>query len=307
MLCFGGNTSVLKSDFYPPLDTSSGEWEIGLISFTSCNSIPNVEMNYNNKFYYAPKITHVFKKKGAKADAAEEEDDPSLKHHEIIDDRSAILNQWYKVLLKAKQTSAGGDIDYEDNSITDSRRTARATTAAPRYKILEFVSLPEGSFEFQTIANLLTSRLHDRNIKLQMAVDPSTLKCSVLSNAKLDFTKPESIGSLLGFNNTRIIEADTEAKGDTAVQISRPNVIRVKCNVVSGSYSNGVKDHVIYEFYPNVDPGYKIVVTVQNVIYLPVDAEQIGNITLEVVDENGRLINNRGEEINITLHLRQRK
>ncbi|RZF33813.1 hypothetical protein LSTR_LSTR010361 [Laodelphax striatellus] len=144
-------------------------------------------MNYNNKFYYAPKITHVVKKKGAKADAAEEEDDPSL----------------------------------------------------------------------------------------------NTMKL--------------------------IIEADTEAKGDTAVQISRPNVIRVKCNVVSGSYSNGVKDHVIYEFYPNVDPGYKIVVTVQNVIYLPVDAKQIGNITLEVVDENGRLINNRGEEINITLHLRQRK
>ncbi|RZF34067.1 hypothetical protein LSTR_LSTR014877 [Laodelphax striatellus] len=83
----------------------------------------------------------------------------------------------------------------------------------------------------------------------------------------LDFKPADSIGRLLGFNNTRVIEANTEARGDTTVQISRPNVIRVKCNIVSGSYSNGVEDHVIYEFYPTVDPGYKMVVTVQNVVY----------------------------------------
>jgi len=111
----------------------------------------------------------------------------------------------------------------------------------------------------------------------------------------------------LGFVNTQIVEANKEVRGDATVRISRPNVIRIKCNIVSGSYSNGIKDHVIYEFYPDADPGYKMVVTVQNVIYLPVDIKQIGNITLEVVDESGRLINNRGEEINIALHLRQRK
>ena len=293
MLCFGGNTSVLESDFYPPLDTREGEWEIGLISFTSCNSIPNVELSYNNKLhYYAPLGSNVLK------DGSEEED-PAMTHHELTSmaEKSIKLNPWYELFSNSNPKQG-----------KTPKQPVRSTTSKNTHsEVLEYVSLPEGSFEFQTIADLLTARLHKRNIKLQMAVDPSTMKCLVLSDAILDFRPSGSIGQLLGFNSNRVIEANKEARGDTTVQINRPNVLRVKCNIVSGSYSNGVKDHVIYEFYPNVDPGYKMIVTVQNVIYLPVDAEQIGHITLEVVDESGRLVNNRSEEINITLHLRQRK
>lgn len=43
---------MLTCDVFPPLDTSEGDWEIGLVDLSTFNSIPNIENNVNNKFYY---------------------------------------------------------------------------------------------------------------------------------------------------------------------------------------------------------------------------------------------------------------
>jgi len=216
---------------------------------------------------------------------------------------------WSEVLKHQKHKPGKSDDDDKDGTVLPKRTKRRmpATTVDKEDLVLHQVSLPTGSFEFSTITDLLAQRLLENDVDFQVTVDPSTLKCIVLSSAKLDSPPQDSIGKLLGFTNTQFIEPNTSTRSDNTVQISRPNVIRITCNIVTGSYSNGITDHVIYEFYPNVDPGYKMVVTVQNVIYLPIDIKQIGSITLQVVDEYGRLINNGGEEINIALHLRQRK
>lgn len=51
MICLNGTESVIVCDFFPPIDLSHGEWSIGLIDFTTYNSIPNVEENINNKIH----------------------------------------------------------------------------------------------------------------------------------------------------------------------------------------------------------------------------------------------------------------
>lgn len=52
--------------------------------------------------------------------------------------------------------------------------------------------------------------------------------------------------------------------------------------------------------------GYKIVEVPANVIYLPVNAKRLSSITLKITDQEGNLVNFRGETITIRLHLKPR-
>ena len=55
MFCLTGRDSVLTCEVFPPFDVSDGQWEIGLVGFTTYNSIPNVEEGVNDKLYYGDK------------------------------------------------------------------------------------------------------------------------------------------------------------------------------------------------------------------------------------------------------------
>lgn len=47
-----GRSSILSSNFYPPIDLKENvEYELGLVSFMSYYSIPNIDET-NNKFHY---------------------------------------------------------------------------------------------------------------------------------------------------------------------------------------------------------------------------------------------------------------
>ena len=50
-LTLSGRSNVLAAEFFPPIDLSDGEYELGLTTFETYNTIPNVT-SANNKFYY---------------------------------------------------------------------------------------------------------------------------------------------------------------------------------------------------------------------------------------------------------------
>ena len=132
----------------------------------------------------------------------------------------------------------------------------------------------------------------------------NTLKVHIDSMPRIDFTKPNNIGPLLGFDPS-VLPQYGKSESDFPAHIMRVNGLRIECNVVSGSYDNGRPSHVIHEFFPAVSSGFKIIESPVNVIYMPINVLRIDNITLKVTDENGTQVNFRGEQINIRLHLKK--
>lgn len=52
MFSLSGRGSYISSEYFPPVDVSKGEWEIGLVDLMTFHSIPNIEKGINDKFYY---------------------------------------------------------------------------------------------------------------------------------------------------------------------------------------------------------------------------------------------------------------
>lgn len=52
MFCLSGKGSVISCSIFPPYDVSDGEYEIALVDLATYNTIPNIEKDKNDKFYY---------------------------------------------------------------------------------------------------------------------------------------------------------------------------------------------------------------------------------------------------------------
>ena len=59
-------------------------------------------------------------------------------------------------------------------------------------------------------------------------------------------------------------------------------------------------------FFPNVEPGFKLSLAPQNLIYFPVNTSTITNITLKLLDKKkNRPISNNKEEVSIRINIKK--
>lgn len=172
-----------------------------------------------------------------------------------------------------------------------------------KYSELEEFSLPTGSYEIDNINKVLQNHMGELNI--QVVGNNNTMKAEITSKYYIDFTKQHSIGQLLGFSsNNEILEPNKTYTGDSTVSILKVNTIDVTCNIIQGSYRNGVNNHILHTFYPSVAPGYKIVEKPQNLVYLPLNTSFISDVVLNILDQDGDHIDFRGEDITVRIHIK---
>ena len=96
-------------------------------------------------------------------------------------------------------------------------------------------------------------------------------------NYEIDFSVPNSIGSVLGFTNEIIGVRYNESPN--IVNIIQVNSILVNLDIISGSYVNGSASPTIYSFYPNVSPGYKTVERPSpSLVFYPVFRNEINSM-----------------------------
>jgi hypothetical protein len=109
----------------------------------------------------------------------------------------------------------------------------------------EVIEIPVGSYEIadinkylKTILTNKTSKEEKDKIYLHLQANLNTLKCEIKCNKTIDFSKPNSIGQLLGFER-RELTRNKLHMSDFPVDIMRVNMIRIECNIATNSYRNG--------------------------------------------------------------------
>lgn len=232
-LTLTGIGSELSCNYHPPIELEDdAEYEIGLVTFSTYNTIPNI-CKGNNTFTY--------------------------------------VNQDKK-----------------------------------RKKII----FPTGTYEIDDInAYLLRAMALEENEtkpEFELVANNNTLQAEIYCKYDIDFTASDSIGKMLGFSS-RILSKWNRHKSDNAVNIFPVHLIRIDCNLTEQSYLNSQPTHAIHSLTLDVDPGFHISDKPFDIRYFKISNNKyIDNITIRIVDQNGNLIDFRGETITLELHLRRK-
>ena len=126
--------------------------------------------------------------------------------------------------------------------------------------------IPTGSYEIKAINNELKrsimEKTGDKEKEKRIILSPNrnTLRCVFV-----EFNADDNLCKVLGFNK-KIYKAGRH-ESENLVNILSVNLILVHCDIIEASRLNGIEALVIYNFFPDVAPGDKIVSTPLHLIY----------------------------------------
>jgi hypothetical protein len=180
-------------------------------------------------------------------------------------------------------------------------------------KIFTTLTFETGAYEITQISNeikrqmIINKHYDEKQPPLTIGVNLSTFKSYIditNPNYQVDFGKPKTIKDLLGFDS-KIIKSGYNIS-DKTVQITNTSAICLKCDLVSGSYINGVESNLLFSVPAYLVPvGYKLVANPPNMFYLPINRKIISQISFRITDEEDNTLDFKGEEVVIALHIRQ--
>lgn len=206
--------------------------------------------------------------------------------------------EWYAGLLDFTTYNSIPNVESEKNNVFP---IIMKEAEAEKVQLIE---IPTGAYEIYDIEKYMKKQTGIR--KFSLRPNNNTLQCELYCSCDIEFgLSKHSIGEMLGFTSNRRLQAYKWHTSDIPVNIIRVNTLLIRCNIVQDSYKDGENQHILHSFYPTVEPGFKIVETPTNVIYLPVNVQRVDNITLSVLDQAGDIVNFRGEVITVRLHLKK--
>ena len=175
------------------------------------------------------------------------------------------------------------------------------------------IKIPEGSYEIDDINNTIQHEMEKRghydeineDYYINIAPNTNTLKSVLIleKGYQVDFNHQNSLAKVLGFTGTKYTEGFHES--ENVVDILRINSILVNIDIISGSYVNGTTKSTIYSFFPDVSPGYKIIESPVNLVYLPITLNTIDSLNVMITDQDYHLLNLRNEKLTIRFHIRE--
>ena len=143
----------------------------------------------------------------------------------------------------------------------------------------EKIKIPEGSYEIYDINNTIHHEMEKKrghydpineDYYINISANSNTLKSVLIleEDYQVDFNHQNSIAKVLGFTDAKYTGGFHES--ENVVNILSINSILVNIDIISGSYVNGTPRNTIYSFFPKVSPGYKIIESPVNLVYLPI-------------------------------------
>lgn len=291
-LSLSGDKSELSADYFPPIKLDDGsDYVCALIDFQTYMAVPNINEK-NNRFYF----TKTYKLRIVAGEY--NHDDIVALTQECVS--SDIINPSVKIDfvncgtigIKSMKRNADSKYVFAEDFFYDVERLA-------------YIEIPEGSYEIVDIENYLKKTLEPEGIALSLRINTNTLKSVLNCSVPVYFDREKNIGSVLGFNKQTFINTNSDNESDRCIKINSVDVFKIDCNIISGSYSNNKLSHTLHEFYPTVPAGYKVMEIPRTLIYLPVTVRSIHNISVRITDQNSELLNFRGENISLRIHIKK--
>lgn len=169
------------------------------------------------------------------------------------------------------------------------------------------ISLPTGSYEVEDILKNLKAEIAKEKIVLTYEINVPLLKVRLAFDTEIVWIGGTLL-NVLGFEKSGIsqFKKNWKYQSNDIVRITQLDVIRIECDIVSGSYINGKPCRTIHQFSNcKVSPGHKFIEIPRHIIYLPIKQNRLSSIQISVVDQSGNLIDFRGEQISCRIHIKE--
>ena len=172
------------------------------------------------------------------------------------------------------------------------------------------IKIPTGCYDISAINTVLQKQMLQLSGQKKMeqhvviSANKNTLRCVLEirdDTTVVDFNVANSLSTVLGFRRKQYKKSGLYESEDL-VNILSVNSILVHCDIIDGSLAP-----IIYNFFPDVSPGEKIVSQPQHLIYIPLTLDVIPSMSCWLTDQTGRVIDLRGEELTLTFHVRKKK
>ena len=174
------------------------------------------------------------------------------------------------------------------------------------------IKIPTGSYEIDDLNNTIRFEMEqaghydevNNESFINIAANSNTLKSILIigQGYQVDFDQ-NNLSKVLGFTGKKYGEGFHES--EKPVNILSINSILVNIDIIEGSYVNGKTKNTIYSFFPDVSPGFKIIESPKNLVYLPLLTDTIHNLNLSITDQDDNLLNLRDEKLTARFHIRE--
>ena len=137
--------------------------------------------------------------------------------------------------------------------------------------VMKIITIPSVSYELKDVNDVAQRRFHNPDL-FDIRANESTLECIVhikQPNVTANFDIENSIKKMLEFQ-AKLLEGIGKNEGEINVDMLPVSFRFVTCDTITEKTANGVQKPVLYNFFANIPPGYKIVEAPSNPVYLPI-------------------------------------
>ena len=176
------------------------------------------------------------------------------------------------------------------------------------------IVVPQGAYEIESldreIKRLIIDQEHYTTVNYPFKIKPnfSTLGSIIEISTKgpiITFTPDDSIGNLLGFDNTSIYEEYNLSPNPVDI-LSLDNIF-IECDIAQGMIFKGKRTGIIHNFTMDVDPGYKYVEKFRGGVmwYMMESKDIISSICFKLKNENGNMVSFNGQSLTFRLSIKE--
>ena len=208
----------------------------------------------------------------------------------------------YKVGVKYFATYNNiGNISSDNNELR-----YRLSTTTP-WKTLRFVP---GGYEIKDLNDIIQQEVSDEQIQILPHKPTGRVVLQLKPGVRVDFKHNKAFNYILGFESKEYTGTYNLAENRARINIDR-SLINIKCNLINSGMittkHNMIETRNILFSIPTftVPANFRIIETPARPEYLRITTSTINEISLQVVDENDKLYDFKGEEIVIKLHIKQ--